>query len=126
VGPVLKVDDRFEAVIRAFPAGQNHTLPGDRRRFGTGGAAAAAGQGAAAERLRRQRIRAGRRGHGHRPVPSPAPGTPPSGSFTYQALGQGPGYQLNVKTTNYPASTYTLSFTAGSDPTTHTAQFVVS
>jgi hypothetical protein len=58
--------------------------------------------------------------------PSPAPGTAPRGTFTYLTLDQGPGYQLNVKTTGYPAGTYTLSFTAGSDPTTHTAQFVVS
>jgi hypothetical protein len=58
--------------------------------------------------------------------PSPAPGAPPSGSFTYRTFRQSPGYQLNVRTARYPAGTYTLSFTAGSDPTTHTAQFVVS
>jgi hypothetical protein len=40
-------------------------------------------------------------------------------------LDQGPGYQLNVKTTGYPAGTYTLSFTVGGDPTLHTAQFVI-
>jgi hypothetical protein len=59
--------------------------------------------------------------------PSPAPGTAPSGTFTFLTLpDQGPGYQLDVKTTGYPAGTYTLSFTAGSDPTTHTATFVIS
>ena len=40
--------------------------------------------------------------------------------------GDPPRHQLNVKTAGYPAGTYTLSFTADSDPTTHTAQFVVS
>jgi hypothetical protein len=58
--------------------------------------------------------------------PSPAPGEAPTGTFTFMTLDQGPGYQLNVKTTGYPAGTYTLSFTAGSDPTVHTAQFVIS
>ncbi len=57
--------------------------------------------------------------------PGPAPGSPPSGPFTYMSFTQGPGYQLNVKTTKYPGSTYTLSFTAGGDPTTHTAGFKV-
>ena len=57
--------------------------------------------------------------------PSPAPGTPPSGAFTFLTLTEGPGYQLNVKTTKYPPGTYTLFFTAGTDPTTHTAQFVI-
>jgi len=57
--------------------------------------------------------------------PSPAPGTAPTGTFTFTFLRQGPGYQLNVETTGYPAGTYTLSFTAGSDPTIHTAQFVI-
>lgn len=58
--------------------------------------------------------------------PSPAPGKAPTGTFTFMTFSQGPGYQLNVKTKGYPAGTYTLSFTAGSDPTTHTVQFVVS
>ena len=58
--------------------------------------------------------------------PSPAPGTPPSGSFSFVTLGDGPGYQLNLKTTKYPPNTYTVSFKAGADPTTHTAQFVVN
>jgi hypothetical protein len=50
-------------------------------------------------------------------TPSPAPGKAPGGTFTFLALpNQGPGYQLKVKTTGYPAGTYTLSFTAGSDP----------
>ncbi len=58
--------------------------------------------------------------------PSPAPGKAPTGTFTFLTLDQGPGYQLNVKTSGYPAGTYTLSFTAGSDPTAHTAEFVIS
>jgi hypothetical protein len=57
--------------------------------------------------------------------PSPAPGKTPGGTFTYQMLDQGPGYQLNIKTTGYPAGTYTLSFTVSGDPTVHTAQFVI-
>lgn len=59
-------------------------------------------------------------------TPSPVPGIPPSGTFTFLTLpGLGPGYQLNIKTTHYPAATYTLSFTATGDPVTHTVQFVV-
>jgi len=58
--------------------------------------------------------------------PSPAPGVPPSGTFTFLELpGHGPGYQLNVKTKDYPAATYTLSFTATGDPVTHSVQFIV-
>ena len=53
------------------------------------------------------------------------PGKTPGGTFTYQMLDQGPGYQLNIKTTGYPAGTYTLSFTVSGDPTVHTAQFVI-
>lgn len=59
-------------------------------------------------------------------APSPAPGTPPTGTFTFLTLpDSGPGYQLNVKTTRYPAATYTLSFTATGDPVTHTVQFII-
>ncbi len=58
--------------------------------------------------------------------PSPAPGTPTSGSFTFTTFTQGPGYQFNANTKGYPANTYILSSTAGSDPTTHTAVFIVS
>ena len=58
--------------------------------------------------------------------PSPAPGKAPAGAFTFLTLDQGPGYQLNIKTTGYPPGTYTLSFTAGADPTVHTAKFVIS
>jgi hypothetical protein len=35
------------------------------------------------------------------------------------------GRQMTGKQTGGPAGSYTLSFAAGSDPTTHTAQFVV-
>jgi len=57
--------------------------------------------------------------------PSPAPGTPPAGNFTFQASRKGASYQLLINTKTYPAGTYTLSFTAGADPTTHTASFAV-
>ena len=57
--------------------------------------------------------------------PSPAPGTAPGGTFTFVAPRKGSSYyQFSVNTRNYPAGTYTLSFTAGADPTTHTASFV--
>jgi hypothetical protein len=58
--------------------------------------------------------------------PSPAPGVPPSGTIPLVTLADfGVGYQLNVKTKNYPPATYTLSFTATGDPVTHTVQFIV-
>jgi Bacterial Ig-like domain (group 3) len=57
--------------------------------------------------------------------PSPFPGTAPGGTLTAVNLGLWPCYQLNINTAGYPAGSYTLSFAAGSDPTTHTAQFVV-
>ena len=57
--------------------------------------------------------------------PSPSPGTAPHGTFTAVNLGLWPCYQLNIDTAGYPAGSYTVSFAAGSDPTTHTAQFVV-
>ena len=57
--------------------------------------------------------------------PSPSPGTAPHGTLTAVNLGLWPCYQLNIDTTGYPAGSYTLSFAAGSDPATHTAQFVV-
>jgi hypothetical protein len=40
-------------------------------------------------------------------------------------LGLWPCYQLTINTAGYPAGRYTVPFAAGSDPTTHTAQFVV-
>jgi hypothetical protein len=57
--------------------------------------------------------------------PSPSPGTAPHGTLTAVNLGLWPCYQLNIDTAGYPAGSYTLSLAAGSDPTTHTAQFVV-
>jgi hypothetical protein len=57
--------------------------------------------------------------------PSPSPGTAPHGTLTAVNLGLLPCYQLNIDTAGYPAGSYTVSFAAGSDPTTHTAQFVV-
>ena len=58
-------------------------------------------------------------------TPDPAPGSPPFGDFILVPLKQGLGYQFNVKTTSYPPGTYTLSFTAGADPTTHTLTVTV-
>lgn len=57
--------------------------------------------------------------------PSPSPGTAPHGILTAVNLGLWPCYQLTIDTAGYPAGSYTLSFAARSDPTTHTAQFVV-
>jgi hypothetical protein len=57
--------------------------------------------------------------------PSPSPGTAPHGTLTAVNLGLWPCYQLNINTAGYPAGTYTLSLAVGSDPTAHTAQFVV-
>jgi len=57
--------------------------------------------------------------------PSPSPGTAPHGTLTAVNLGLWPCYQLNINTAGYPAGSYKVSFAAGSDPTTHTAQFVV-
>ena len=57
--------------------------------------------------------------------PSPSPGTAPHGTLTAVNLGLWPCYQLTIGTAGYPAGSYTLSFAAGSDPATHTAQFVV-
>jgi hypothetical protein len=57
--------------------------------------------------------------------PSPSPGTAPHGTLTAVNLGLWPCYQLLINTAGYPAGSYTVSFAAGSDPTTHTAQVVV-
>ena len=57
--------------------------------------------------------------------PSPSPGTAPHGTLTAVNLGLWPCYQLTINTAGYPAGSYTVSFAAGNDPTTHTAQFVV-
>jgi Bacterial Ig-like domain (group 3) len=57
--------------------------------------------------------------------PSPSPGTAPHGTLTAVNHGLWPCYQLNIDTAGYPAGSYTVSFAAASDPTTHTAQFVV-
>jgi Bacterial Ig-like domain (group 3) len=57
--------------------------------------------------------------------PNPFPGTAPHGTLTAVNLGLWPCYQLNIDTVGYPAGSYTLSLATGSDPTTHTAQFVV-
>lgn len=59
-------------------------------------------------------------------TPIPVPGVIPSGTFTYMPIGDsGPMYQLNVKTTGYPAGTYTLTFTVAGDPTPHTVSFAI-
>jgi hypothetical protein len=54
-------------------------------------------------------------------TPSPAPGVSPAGTFTYDS-GM---YQLNVKTSQYPVGTYTLSFSVSGDPNVHTVTFEV-
>lgn len=58
-------------------------------------------------------------------TPNPAPGVAPSGTFTYTVGDSGPMYQFNVKTKDYPAGTYTLSFTVTGDPNVHSVSFVV-
>jgi hypothetical protein len=57
--------------------------------------------------------------------PRARPGLAPGRAFTPVNLGLWPCYQLNVDTAGYPAGTYTLSFTAGTDPVTHTARLTV-
>ncbi len=50
----------------------------------------------------------------------------PDNDFRFDAtLGSAGGYIFNLKTTGYTTGTYSLSFTAGNDPTTHTVQFQV-
>jgi len=59
--------------------------------------------------------------------PSPAPGAQPSGTFTFMSKSDtGPGYQYNLKTTNFPKHTYSLSFTATGDPVQHQVGFVIN
>jgi hypothetical protein len=58
-------------------------------------------------------------------APRPAPGTTPAAAFTPVNLGLRPCYQLTIDTAAYPAGTYTVSFTAGTDPARHTAVFTV-
>jgi len=41
----------------------------------------------------------------------------PSGSASF--------YQYNLKSTNYPAGTYTLSYTVTGDPVVHTVSLVI-
>jgi Bacterial Ig-like domain (group 3) len=57
--------------------------------------------------------------------PRPVPGVASVGPFTSVNVGLRPGYQLDVDTARYPAGTYTLTFTAGTDPLPHTAVFTV-
>jgi hypothetical protein len=57
--------------------------------------------------------------------PRARPALAPGRTFTPVDLGLWPCYQLKVDTAGYPAGTYTLSFTAGTDPVTHTARFTV-
>ena len=57
--------------------------------------------------------------------PRPEPGRAWGGTFTPVNLGLWPCYRFVVSTAGYPPGTYTLSFTAGTDPVTHTAQFTV-
>lgn len=57
--------------------------------------------------------------------PRPAPGVASVGPFASINVGLRPGYQLDVDTARYPAGTYTLTFTAGTDPLPHTAVFTL-
>lgn len=51
----------------------------------------------------------------------------PGNNFRYHSGlgGRGGGYVYRVRTRGFSPGTYTLTFTAGSDPTVHTAQFVL-
>jgi hypothetical protein len=50
----------------------------------------------------------------------------PSGTFTFMpTLGSGGGYEYDLKTTGYPTGSYSLTFTAGADPITHQAPFIL-
>jgi hypothetical protein len=59
--------------------------------------------------------------------PSPAPGAQPGGTFALVSKSDtGPGYQYNLKTTNFPKHAYSLSFTATGDPVVHQVGFVIN
>jgi hypothetical protein len=60
--------------------------------------------------------------------PSAAPGKAPSGNFTFIPATStvAAHYRLLVRSTSYPAHTYTLSFKATGDPVTHTLKFVIT
>ena len=50
----------------------------------------------------------------------------PSGNFRFNAwLGPAGGYIFNLNTAGLPPGTYSLQFTAGSDPVPHAVNFVV-
>ena len=50
----------------------------------------------------------------------------PGGSFRFEAaLGPAGGYILNLNTTGLASGSYTLQFTAGSDPLPHALNFAV-
>ena len=60
-----------------------------------------------------------------------ASGKAPAATFTFvnaPATGgeAGPQYQLLIRTTGYPAGTYTLSFKDTGDPVTHTLKFTIT
>ena len=57
--------------------------------------------------------------------PRPAPDAAPAGPFTAVNLGLRPGYQLDLDTAGYLPGSYTLTFTAGTDPVPHTAVLTV-
>jgi hypothetical protein len=53
---------------------------------------------------------------------TPSPGVAqPSGPFMFTS----PTYQYNLKTTGYAKGSYNLTFTAGADPITHQAPFII-
>ncbi len=56
---------------------------------------------------------------------SPGSSSPDTDFRFDPTLGTTGGYIFNLSTQGYPTGTYLLNFTAGNDPTTHTAQFEV-
>ena len=57
---------------------------------------------------------------------TPSPGKQPTGTFSFIALSEvGPMYQYDLKTKGYPKGTYTLSFSATGDASTHAIEFVI-
>ena len=67
------------------------------------------------------------RGQGRTGAPStPGVNANPGGNFRFDAsLGPAGGYIFNLKTTGLALGTYSLQFTAGSDPIPHAANFAV-
>ena len=58
-------------------------------------------------------------------TPSPRPGTAPAGNLAFVTLGNSGDYERNINTAHFPRATYTITFTAGHDPTHHRARFAL-